>query len=92
MNENVKKILIGVIAAIAVVLLAFQVMNFVNADKPQVIGSGSVVPPGFKNEKEKALEAQQQGGASTPDAAKSQEERESALAGPSGPSAPAGGQ
>jgi uncharacterized membrane protein len=91
MNENVKKILIGVIAVIAVVFLAFQVMNFVNADKPQVIGSGSVVPPGFKNEKEKALEAQQ-GGAATPDAAKSQEERESALAGPSGPTAPAGGQ
>lgn len=83
MNETAKKGLLIAVVVIAVALLGWQISKFATADKMEIQGSGSVVPPGFKNEKERALEEKAKGGA-TPapvGGGKSEEDRDKALAG-----------
>jgi hypothetical protein len=82
MNETAKKGLLIAVAVIAVALLGWQISKFATADKMQIQGSGSVVPPGFKNEKERALEEKANGGTPAPQTGgKSEEDRDKALAG-----------
>lgn len=81
MNETAKKGLLIAVAVIAVALLGWQISKFASADKMEIQGSGSVVPPGFKNEKERALEEKAKGGTPPVAPANSEEDRDKALAG-----------
>jgi hypothetical protein len=57
MNDNLKKGLLIVFIIAAIGLFFFQAANYVNEDKMEVVGRIQM-PPGFKSEKQQALDAQ----------------------------------
>ena len=60
MNENGKKILLVVVIVVAVAILGYSATKFANQDK-MIIQNTVTMPPGYKSEKEKALEEQKAG-------------------------------
>jgi|GEM_PF-1743704 len=61
MDENAKKVGLIALIVVAVGALGFFAIRAGNSDKMDVVGEVIQAPPGFKSEKERALEAQAQG-------------------------------
>jgi predicted metalloprotease len=61
MNENLKKGILILVVVLALVAVGYQAMNMMGGDKMQVEKKISM-PPGFKSEKQQALDAQNTAG------------------------------
>lgn len=81
MNENAKKALLIVLGVLAVGALGYQVMNMVGGEKVEVVGTAPALPPGYKSEKDQALEQGGTGAAKPTADPQSEAARDAALAG-----------
>ena len=71
MSENTKKGLLAGVIVLALAIAGYSVINYSAQDK-MVIQNKVSMPPGYKSEKEKALEEQAKGG--VPDAGKGEKD------------------
>ncbi len=81
MNENAKKGLIIALVVIAIGALGYQIMNMAGGEKVEVVGTAPQLPPGYKSEKDKALEQSAPGAPAPAADPKAEADRDAALAG-----------